>query len=246
VTGTSRPVVFDAAGTLLEVAGSVAALYAETARAAGGAFEVAAIERGFARAFSAAPPLAFGLEPGPALRAAERGWWRAVARGALESAGTWPETFDFERFFDLAFARFAEPGAWRVRTDVRPALRALRAAGRPLAVLSNWDTRLPPLLDALGLGGYFALVAVSSAVGAAKPDRAVFDFVATALEDTLAASAGPPIMVGDRLDHDIEPARGVGWDAVWLDRRGAGDDVPAGVPRVADLRELPERLARLA
>jgi putative hydrolase of the HAD superfamily len=233
---TPQVVVFDAAGTLVEVAGSVGAAYAEDARAAGAELDPLAVERGFARAMRAAPPLAFGRLPASERLAAARAWWRETARAALADAGGLPEGFAFEGFFDRAWERFARAAAWRVPADVRPTLRALRARGVPLAVLSNWDARLGPLLSELGLAGYFCRVLVSSELPAAKPDRAAFDAVARELAG-IAATSGSPVMVGDRLDHDVLPALAAGWDAVWLDRRGDGA-APPGARVVRDLREL--------
>lgn len=47
------------------------------------------------------------------------------------------------------------------------ALRRLKAAGVKLAVVSNFDTRLRPLLDGLGLAGVFDAVIVSAGACAA-------------------------------------------------------------------------------
>ena len=231
-----RLVVLDAAGTLVAVAGSVGAAYAEDARSAGADLDPEAIERGFARAMRVAPPLSFGGLPPDARGPAAREWWRSVAGAALAATGELPAGFSFPTFFDRAWRRFSLPGAWRVPADVRPALRWLRARGFPLAVFSNWDERLSPLLRSLGLGGYFCRVIVSSDLPAAKPDPAAFAAVRREL-GTIESAVGAPIMVGDRLDHDVVPAMAAGWEAVWLDREGAGG-APEGVRTVRDLREL--------
>ena len=239
-----RPVVFDAAGTLLEVADPVGRVYAECAREAGAALDAEAIERGFAAAMNAAPPLAFGRLGPAALEAAERAWWRAMAQRALDEAEA-GAGFDFARFFDLAWRRFASPQAWRVPTDVRPALRRLRGAGYPLAVFSNWDQRLPPLLQAIGLAGFFARVVFSSALPAAKPDPAAFDAARETMERDLSIREEPPIMVGDRIDHDVVAALAAGWSAIWLDRLGTDTKPPPGARRVRTLAELDEALIDL-
>ena len=228
-------VVLDAAGTLVEVAGSVGSAYAAIARQQGARIDPASVERGFARAMAAAPPLAFGDQSPEEREVASRRWWRAVASAALAEAGDLPDDFDVPAFFDRAWERFSRPGAWRLYPDVRPALRALRAQGRPLAVFSNWDHRLETLLSGLGLRGWFCRVLVSSELPAAKPSRAAFAAAARALP--VLEPAAPPIMVGDRLDHDVQPALAAGWRAVWLDRAGRGG-APAGIGAVRDLREL--------
>lgn len=239
---TVRWIVFDAAGTLLALRGSVGEIYAEIAREVGGELDAAAVERGFTSAMREAPPLAFGETRGDeALSAAERDWWRLVAWRAIGGAAG-PE-LDFERFFDRAWRRFAEPSPWQVFEDVRPALRALRAAGVPLAVFSNWDRRLRDVLAGLGLGGFFARIIVSSELSAAKPDPQAFIAARHALEAGASVGQARPVMVGDRIDFDIEPARTAGWDAVWLDRAGEAKPVPAGVARIGALTQLSASLA---
>jgi putative hydrolase of the HAD superfamily len=232
-------VVLDAAGTLVELRCGVGEAYAELAKREGASLDPVALEAGFRRAFRAAPPLAFGAyDP-----TSERDWWRRVAEAAIITAGPLPTEFDFERFFDHAYDWFAAERAWRVPADVRPALRDLRRAGFPLAVLSNWDSRLEPLLEQLGLGGFFSQVLVSGRLPAAKPGRAAFDAARHALGPL--ADHRAPIMIGDQIDHDIQAALEAGWKAIWLDRRGGGDELPEGAERVTDLREVAD-LARLA
>lgn len=233
-----RVVVLDAAGTLLAVAGSVGEVYAAEARELGAELDPREIERGFGRAMRAAPPLAFGHLPPGDRETAARGWWRAVARAAISDAGEAPRDSAFDAFFDRAWERFSRPEAWCLYDDVRPALRALRVRGVPLAVLSNWDGRLPPILAALGLGGYFCRVIVSLDLQAAKPSRDAFAAAARQLAG-VDGDGSPPMMVGDRLDHDVLPALAAEWEAVWLDRSGLGH-APDGVLVVRDLRELAE------
>jgi putative hydrolase of the HAD superfamily len=231
-----RLVVLDAAGTLLAMAGSVGEVYAGEARTLGAELDPRGIERGLAGAMRSAPPLAFGHLAARDRDAAARGWWRAVARAAIAEAGGAPPDFAFDAFFDRVWDRFSRADAWCLYDDVRPALRALRVRGAALAVFSNWDARLPTVLAALGVGGYFCSVVVSLDLPAAKPSRDAFAAVARRLTDAT-GDGPPPLMVGDRLDHDVLPAMAAGWEAVWLDRGGRGR-VPDGVPVVRDLREL--------
>ncbi len=242
-----RLVVFDAAGTLLEVAGSVGEAYVGFASRAGAALDGArgreaaqAVERGFARAMRGAPPLAFGGMIRSDREAAERTWWRDVAREALAEAGIL-EQVSFDLFFDLAWDGFGRADAWRVPPDVRPGLRALRAAGVPLAVFSNWDGRLPGVLASLSLDGFFARIVVSGELAAAKPDPAAYREVAEMLGGAGVTWRGAPVMVGDRVEQDVAPALAAGWDAIRLDRRGSAG--PRTVPRAASLTEVAERLA---
>ena len=58
--------------------------------------------------------------------------------------------------------------------DVAPALRALRAGGCALVVVSNWDASLHERLAEAGLAGCVDGAVASAELGAAKPDGAIF------------------------------------------------------------------------
>ena len=89
--------------------------------------------------------------------------------------------------------------------------------GARLAAVSNWDSRLPRLLDALGIASHLDAVVVSSREGREKPDPAVF----LAALERIGGNAGSTLHVGDRVDLDVRGARGAGIDAVLVDRTGA-------------------------
>ena len=91
---------------------------------------------------------------------------------------------------------------------------ALRGRGLGLAVVSNFDSRLPPLLDALGLAPFFDAVACSGAVGAAKPDGAIFAHALAAL----GVDAHEALHVGDSRVNDYDGARAAGIEALLVDR----------------------------
>ena len=105
------------------------------------------------------------------------------------------------------------------------------ARGLALAVLSNWDERLPRLLEGLGLGERFATVVYSQAVGVEKPHPAIFEDLLERLE----LPAARVLHVGDSRRDDVEGARAVGMEALWLTRDSQRGDLRS-------LRELAERL----
>jgi putative hydrolase of the HAD superfamily len=121
--------------------------------------------------------------------------------------------------------------------DAGPALEALSAQGRRLAVVSNWDVSLPPLLVRLHLARHIELVVHSAAVGAAKPDPRPF---LVALE-LLALEPGDCVHVGDDPVNDGDGAAAAGLRAILVDRRDAG--WPGR--RVRSLTEVPALLEQL-
>jgi putative hydrolase of the HAD superfamily len=117
--------------------------------------------------------------------------------------------------------------------DVAPALSALRDHG--LVVVSNWDCSLPDWLGTAGLLEHVDAVVTSAEVGAAKPDRAIFE---RAL-DVVRAEPGEAVHVGDSLENDVAGARAAGIRPVLVARDGAA---PGGVEAIRSLAELPALL----
>jgi putative hydrolase of the HAD superfamily len=116
--------------------------------------------------------------------------------------------------------------------DAEPALRALRSRGMRLVVASNWDCSLPETLSRIGLAQLVDDVVSSAVVGAAKPDRRLFEAGLAAA----GCSADEALYVGDSVESDVEGARAVGIEAVLVDR---GGHAPPDTPSVRSLEELP-------
>ena len=114
--------------------------------------------------------------------------------------------------------------------DAGPVLAELRRRGFRLGVIANQNPGTERRLAAWGLLPYFGVIAASAELGMAKPDPAIFRWA-------LARSGCPArnaVMVGDRLDNDVAPAKRLGMHSVRLMRGlGAFHD-----PRSAD--EQPE------
>jgi len=229
---TPRAVLLDATGTLFDIARPLGDAYSELAREFGGELDADTMTAGFRTAFADTPPMAFPGRRGADLDRAERGWWRAVVERVTRAAGGVPE---FDAYFDRLFAHYASAPAWRVYPEVPEVLAALRARGLALAVVSNFDSRLPPLLDALGLGPFFDAVVCSGAVGAAKPDGAIFAHALAAL----GVEASEALHIGDSRVNDYDGARAAGIEALLVDRgttaRGSGT--------IPDLRGILDHVA---
>jgi HAD superfamily hydrolase (TIGR01549 family) len=88
---------------------------------------------------------------------------------------------------------------------VPDALVRLRALGLELAVVGNWDCRLPEHLERLELAGHFTAIVTSAGTGAAKPDPRPF---LAALEQ-LGVAPERALHVGDSAT-DEEGARAAG------------------------------------
>lgn len=96
--------------------------------------------------------------------------------------------------------------------EVRPALRLLCRRYR-LFTASNGNADL----GRIGIGHFFERTVAARDVGALKPDAAVFHKV---IEGT-GLTPAEVLFVGDDPELDVEGARRVGMQPVWMDREGA-------------------------
>lgn len=136
--------------------------------------------------------------------------------------------------FDAIYDRFAEPDAWRIFPDVLPVLEDLSRRGVRCAAISNWDERLEPLLDRLGLRRHFECVVASWSVRCPKPHPGIFQHALKQLN--LPAEA--VLHIGDSRREDLEGARAVGCSARLLRRGGTSDRRE----QLGSLSELPALL----
>jgi putative hydrolase of the HAD superfamily len=217
--GRIRTVTFDVGGTLIEPWPSVGHVYAEVAAGHGvEGLSVDLLNQRFAAAWRQATDFNHGRDE-----------WAALVDRTF--AGITPKP-PSQTFFPELYNRFAEPDAWRVFEDVLPALDTFAAMGINLGVISNWDDRLGPLLERIGLRKYFDAVVISCDVGFAKPSPVIFEHAAK----KMGVAPDCVLHVGDSLEMDVTGARSAGFEAVHLAREGSG----AGAVR--SLGELPDWL----
>lgn len=96
--------------------------------------------------------------------------------------------------------------------DALETLEVLKARGYRLGIIANEVAGLERRLDAWGLLKYVDVVAASAELGVDKPDQRMFE---KALE-MAGCQPWEAVMVGDRLDNDIFPAKALGMKTVWI------------------------------
>lgn len=232
-----RVIFFDAAGTLLEVRGSVGEIYHRVAGQYGLEADAEQLQQNFARWFPLQPPMAFPVETSKEqLPQLEKEWWCNLVRAVFSGFGAFPH---FDAFFDDVFEQFRKCELWRVYDDVRPTLAELKRRGLRLGVISNFDSRLEDLLRDCDLAQFFDSVHLSTRVGAAKPDPAIF---CAALQH-YGIEPSQAWHIGDSIREDVEGAAAAGLKAILLDRNNHPADNPYP-PRITSLNQLltlPER-----
>jgi len=209
-------VVFDAYGTLFDVAAAARS---------------AAAEAGFEAVADRWPAIADAWR----VRQLEYSWLRSLAG---EYDDFWQITEDA---LDWTLAAQGLAGDARLRRrlldlyweltafpDARPALDALRASGRALAILSNGSGRM---LDAAianaGMRDVFDAVLSVEAVRAFKPDPKVYQLVCDRF-------ACPPDSVSFVSSNgwDAAAAAGFGFRSIWVNRSG---QPPERLPWTAEI-----------
>ncbi|MFQ6329699.1 HAD family hydrolase [Nocardia sp. CWNU-33] len=126
--------------------------------------------------------------------------------------------------------------AWRTYPDAMPTLTTLAAEHGELrlGVITNGDSaQQRRKLAKVGLADLLESVTVSSEVGVAKPNPAIFQ----AACDALRMPSARIVYVGDRLRTDAEAAIAAGLQGIWLDRDETG--VATMATRITRLTELP-------
>jgi putative hydrolase of the HAD superfamily len=227
-----RAVCFDAGATLIYPDPPVEEIYAtELAGVGGPRFSAGDVSGALTRAWSEVSMENRGDRYGGVRGESE--FWRGFlnrVRRSLDGG-----TVSAEVFARLS-AHFRDPDSWAVFADVRGTLAELESGGVALAVVSNWDSHLPALLQALGLDRSFRGIFVSAVEGTGKPDPEIFLRACARL-------GMPParvLHVGDSPADDYSGARGAGLPALLLDREGRHADFP---DRIETLAVLPRILA---
>jgi putative hydrolase of the HAD superfamily len=101
---------------------------------------------------------------------------------------------------------------FQLRPEIDGLLRRLRERGLQLGIVANQPQAARERLARAGIGDLFAHQGLSGLTGYSKPDPRAFQAAAEALD------VAPPacIMVGDRIDNDIVPAKALGMAAILL------------------------------
>ena len=202
-----RAVSFDVGGTLIEPWPSVGHVYAEIAEQFGiTGIAPEALNRQFADAWKARRSFDYSRDA-----------WRDLVNHSFAGLCPTPPSRDC---FDAMYDVFATTKPWRLFDDVLPTLDAVKARGWKLAIISNWDERLRPLLVELRLLKHFDAVVISHEAGCMKPAPELFRHAA----ERLGLPTGAVLHIGDSRKEDYHGAQAAGMKALLLDRHSGQAD----------------------
>lgn len=204
-------VFLDAQGTLLETLSPMPAIYADACLRVGKEItlrEIGVVMQDLWREYRQSTRGQSRFDTSDELT---RQWWNDYNARLFRKLGL-SEGEDL--FVEYLWDTFGRPDVWRTFPEVDAVLSELRGRNYRLGIVSNWDSRLLPICDSLGLTTTVDFIVVSALVGVEKPDPRIFE--------TALAMAGAPadrvIHVGDDFEADVLGARGAGIEAVLLDR----------------------------
>lgn len=96
--------------------------------------------------------------------------------------------------------------------DAHRTLAVLRDRGYRFGIIANQKQGTAERLEKWDLRRFFDVIVSSAEYGYAKPDKRIFEKAFA-----LAGCRGEKsVMVGDRLDNDIAPAKALGMQTVWI------------------------------
>ncbi|CAK9440439.1 uncharacterized protein LODBEIA_P45390 [Lodderomyces beijingensis] len=163
-------------------------------------------------------------------------WWRELI---LRLYGLDKYSDETKALSHRLIHHFTSEQAYDLYADVLPTLETLQSHGVKMVVASNSDSRALTILQSLNIKHFFQCVESWHCSGIflsydydhAKPDKALFDQVATrmyrSVKDPHFRGKSPPVSfldacwhVGDDHDQDFVGAIRAGWNGVLLDREG--------------------------
>ena len=189
------------------------------------AFEVTHVPRGIGRYTGIRGDLA-------AIVAAARGWYDPTRDDQPIPLGN---NDPFIAELEMELLEYLREAA-HLYNDVRPVLRALRAARTRVAIVSNCDHVTRPLLANLDLEREVDATVLSCEVHSLKPDAAIFEH---ALK-RLGASAADAVFVDDQARY-LDGARALGIGTVRIVRSPSHGEPSEGDTHrtIASLSDLP-------
>lgn len=195
VAAPGTALLLDAAGTLVRPAAPIADTYARIGRHHGVDVDAEFVAKRLAAAMQAAKPL----------RRADPDWRPYWAEVVLESTGS-----DAPSYLDALVSYFRTPAAWDLADGVAACCEAVRDRGMRVAVVSNWDLGLRPLLTSMGVLSWIDALVVSAEEGIEKPDPRIFQRACA----RLGVEPRRALHVGDSPSADVVGARAAGCAAL--------------------------------
>ncbi|MFA9408183.1 MAG: HAD-IA family hydrolase [Candidatus Dadabacteria bacterium] len=226
-------IFFDAADTLFFIEQGLGNTYASVAKKHGGNPDPNNLRKAFSKAFTSAPPLAFGGVSDEERKVLEKNYWRDIVESVYQEVGMFEK---FDAHFDELFEVFRSD-AWEIFPETKEVLTILKEKNYKLGIISNFDSRVYDVMNNLEIYEYFDTFVISSEAGHAKPDPNIFH---SALKE-MGADPKQCLHIGDNIYNDFHGARALGIQALLLDRENEYESI-GKQHKISNLKEINEFL----
>lgn len=171
-----------------------------------------------------------------------RQWWIDTAKLTFQLCGVKEERI-VSPLAEKLYTDYCRAKNWEVFPDVQPVLSDCKKLGFRMAVISNFDRRLEPILMQCNLLQYFEFVMTSEEAGIAKPNINIF------LKAVSLAGVDPKVTthIGDDYQNDYRAAREAGLESYLIRRGDDLDSLEDVVPMehvLQSLEQLPTILMK--
>ena len=151
-----------------------------------------------------------------------RTFWHNIICYSVDGIGQTFHENDLKLVTDYLYGEFTQAEKYLVYPDVIPTLMELSQRGVKMGVVSNYDERLPEIIENLELKKYFQFVLCSRSLGVAKPDSRIFEIALSQLD----VAPEQTLHVGDNIELDYRGAKSSGLQAVVINRTNEWMDIP--------------------
>ncbi|GMT19454.1 hypothetical protein PFISCL1PPCAC_10751 [Pristionchus fissidentatus] len=224
----------DAMNTLIKPRIPIASTYARFARSYNVNVDESALTAAFPSLFKSLSECSpcYGFNNGGPLK-----WWNSLIVHAMEKAGSGSIQPEIASKISTELYDYYTLGdAWQlVDEEIPSVLSRLRLKGIGICVVSNFDTRLKPILTSMGLADHFQMIVLSGELGIEKPDIRVFD---TVLRHFSLRDPSTLLHIGDDLEKDYRAAKSMGARALLLDPKNKHVDTVPQHDRLTSFSQL--------
>jgi len=225
--GIAQAVFFDFGDTLASLKPGKEELFVKAARSAGVELEIESVRRAY-------QIVDFHNKYSSVTVKDRDAFYDNYNRQLVEALGI---SSHFSKLGPALIEHFKREKHWTLFDDTARSLNRLHE-GWPLALVANWDRKLPGLIEQLGISEHFSCVVASEAVGVEKPDPAIFQLAVAEL--SLRVPEQTVLYVGNEYRADVLGARAAGLTPVLIDRYALFPH--ADCQRFASLDELVEAM----
>jgi putative hydrolase of the HAD superfamily len=231
--GNINTIFFDAADTLFYIDKGLGNTYASVAKQYGADPDPNLLKKAFSKAFTSAPPLAFGGVSDEERKTLEKDYWKNIVDTVYQEVGMFDK---FDEHFDELFEVF-RTDAWTIFPETKEVLSMLKDKNYRLGIISNFDSRVYDVMRNLQINGYFDKFVISSEAGHAKPDPNIFHIAL----HKMGVDPKECLHIGDNIYNDFHGPRALGIQALLLDRENEYESIGDN-HKIRSLNELAKLL----